>query len=585
MAGIENSYTEKSYRIVVVSLIRRLAGMPKPLRWPLIMILALEALGIGLGVLGPFALKSLIDGFGAHEFSGLTGIALAGLFVAAWAGGGMLSSWRMVYSARIIDSLAGQMIQSALSGEMQRVVTSKASDSGRTLGLLERMPYSLTIVLDGLMWRTVPLAIQIVLSVWIIAGFIPAHYAVVLASVLAVYGVLAWRGAVRHQTYANIFNMASASVSRNIADLLRNARRVVINGALKLELDRLTGTVDEKARTNQRMMWSMVATASVQYGWLGLGLLALLAAAVGDVLAHRMSIGDFVMLETYALRLALPISSIGFILSQSASSIGTIEEVLRLEPTHQSAPADVSRPDRRPARIELDDVAFTYANSASGISGITATLAPGSFTVIVGPNGSGKSTLAQVMAGLFVPSSGSVRIEGQELAAIPRDQRHNWVLYVPQFITLLDRSLGANALYPPTSMTEGDLSDLLRQWQFYAAGQEVDYEQQVGEMGERLSGGQIQKLELARIAGVNLPAVILDESTSALDPASEDRVITELRRRFRGRTTLVLVTHHEGVVEQADNVLFMKAGRLAAQGTHSELISAREDYRQLWSAS
>lgn len=583
MAATERSSSEGQYAPVLWEIGQRVLKLPGVARFDLARIALIELANIGLGVAGPFALKTLIDGFNSPSAQAGPMMFWAGLFVATWAAAGVLSTWRLVYSTRLIDRLTGTLINDALAGELPRSATKRDADSGKTLGLLERLPFSLLIVVDGVIWRILPLAIQVSLSLWVIAGLIPLHYALVLLIVLAGHGVVSWFGAVRHRDHAEAATLAASTLSRLMGDLLRNARRVVLNGALRMELSGVAQTANAKTAANRSMMWSLVWGAVIQYGWLGIGVAALLFAGTTDVIAGRMTVGDFVMLETYALRLAMPLSSVGFILSQSASSIATVREVLALRPQDTGNYQMGIEPPAGAARVELEGVSFHYDGSASGIDDVSATLKPGSFNVIVGANGSGKSTLAQVMAGIFKPDKGRVLISGQDLAEIPPEERHRWVIYVPQFISLFNRSLGENARYPPTRTSEAVLTNQLRHWRFYEAGRDLNMGLMAGEFGERFSGGQVQKLELARVAGMRVPVLILDESTSALDPNSEADILSELRRQFQGETTIVMVTHRAKVAEVAETVLYMSDGRLLMSGRHLALLS-KTAYRQIWRA-
>ncbi|WP_298325523.1 ABC transporter ATP-binding protein [Asticcacaulis sp.] len=581
MAATPPSCAELSDLAVVGALVRRLCGLGTGVRRDLIIGLILEGVAVALGVIGPLALKSFIDVLSHPPVSPPVTLGLALVFVGAWAGGSLLSTGRLLYSTRVIDTLSADLAAAALVGELPRVAASRDGDSSRTLGLIERLPFSLLVVVDGLIWRSLPLALQILACLWVIGGLIPVPYAVGLFVTLAGYAVLSCWGAVRHRSHAHLANLAAAAVSQGLGDVLRNARRIVLNGTLTSEVGGIRAGVGQKAVANSKMMRSLVQTALFQYGWLGLGLVGLLVAGAGDVGAGRLSVGAFIMLETYALRLALPLSGIGFLLSQSAGAIANIRDVLGL------CRGEVERVDAGPVRsgaaaVELRDVSFRYAGTTAGVEGASVAIRAGAFSVIVGPNGSGKSTLAQIMAGVFSPAQGQVVIGGVDLAQVDVHARFRHVLYVPQFITFLNRTLRDNALYPPTTTTEADLAALLAQWRFYEAGREMDLTTPVGELGERLSGGQIQKLELARVTGIKVPVLILDESTSALDPMSEARILSDLRRSFEGRTTVVMVTHRLSLAQTADCVLFMKAGRLEGFGYHDELVETVPAYVELW---
>lgn len=582
MAAIKRSSGKGRFLIVVSDVVRRLASTSGS-RADNIAVAVLELINIGLGVAGPFWLKSLIDGFGSESSSRATMLVLAALFVLAWAGGGIVATWRLVYSTRVIDRLTGDLIDDVLRSELPRSATDRDADSGQVLGLLERLPFSLLVVVDGLLWRLAPLLVQAVLSLAVVAMIMPWPYSASLLVVLAGHVVVSWFGAVRHGDHADQAVQMAAAVSSNLGDLLRNARRVVFNGALRLERDRFASIVGEKAGANSLMMWSLVRTAALQYGWLGLGLAGLLIAGTTDVLASRMSLGDFVMLETYALRLAIPLSSAGFILVQSATAVGMVAQVL--DHAERSSEAGQAPPPCFPsgaAKVQLSNICFRYPGSTSGIEDISFILEPGSFNVIVGSNGSGKSTLAQVIAGICRTEKGFVQIDDTVLNNVRSEDRHHWVLYVPQFITLLSRPLAANALYSPTSLLDDELIATLTRWRFYVEGRRIDLAQHVGELGERLSGGQVQKLELARLTGVTVPVLVLDESTSALDPASESQALTDLRSCLGQRTTIVMISHRRTVVQLADHVLFMASGRLVGQGSHEYLMRTNRAYNVLW---
>jgi ABC-type multidrug transport system fused ATPase/permease subunit len=576
------SYSDKRRSLTIVldlakDMLRRSSGV----RLAVLIGATMELVTIALGIAGPYMLKVLVDVLSAGMADPTLILAYVALFIFTWSGANILLTWRMIYSMRVIDRLTARYVAETLRQGLPAAASARDGDSGQTLGLIERLPYSLMVVVDGLIWRTAPLCLQVIGSVWVIVRLIPAHYAAILALVLLGYVVVTWIGGVQHQARATAANIAAGAISQSVGDVLRNAGRVVLNGALDAEVAHIGDQFSQKASANGRMMGSLVLMALCQYGLVSAGLLALLGLGSLDVLAHRMTVGDFVLLQGYAFRLVGPLSGFGFILSQASLSIACVRDVRHLMRPVADAGSEAIATENA-AEISLTNVCFSYGPGLPGLSDITAHIAPGSFVVVVGPNGSGKSTLAQVIAGLLPPSTGTVKVDGKDLAKIRRADRHKHILYVPQFIGLFNRPLIANALYPPTTHTEATLAQLLADWHFYEPGREIDLSAAVGEQGERLSGGQIQKLELARIAGVRAPAVILDESTSALDPVSEAAVIRSLREGFGDRTTLILISHRIQMAELADQVWFMKAGSLVRNGRHDVLMRDSASYKALW---
>jgi ATP-binding cassette subfamily B protein len=574
------SSPDKGMFKVLLELFKLLWGRETKVRGHLVLGVAQELAGVGLGVIGPFALKTLIDGLGSGSARAPFLVGCVSLFIVSWAGASLISTWRMVLSGQVVDRLTRTLATSVIRAQLPIAAGARTGDSGRTSGHIERLPFSLTVVLDGLIWHVGPLALQIAVSLWLLAVTIPASYSLILMGVLVGYCAAAWWGARAHQALAVQANLAASQVSQNTGDVLRNARRVVFNGALAQEIAHLGDAFAETATSKTRMMWSLLRVSSVQFTLLGAGLFGLLAMGVTDTLTRRMSVGDFVLLQAYAFRLAAPLGGVGFILSQASAALVNIRDVFRLIPPaseQREQPGAVTRP----TMLSVRNLNFSYDADGVGLKDIDFDLAPGSFNVIVGPNGSGKSTLAQLLAGILTPATGSVSVGGQDLGQVTPQERHRYALYVPQFIGLFNRSLGANALYPPSTNTAARLIKLLTKWKFHEDRRAIDISGMVGEQGERLSGGQVQKLELARIMGMKMPVIILDESTSALDHRSEETIMRDLLDRFRGKTTLIVITHRLSLAEGADHVLVLKGGELVGFGRHIDLIHNCPDYVEL----
>ncbi|RYM10663.1 ATP-binding cassette domain-containing protein [Sphingobium cupriresistens] len=542
---------------------------------------ALEAMVIIMGVAGPYALKLLIDALDGRAGNALHLSFYVVAFVGCWAGASIVETARLACTADMVEALTRRFTIDALGSTLPAITAARDSKGGRVPGMLERLPFSLTLVVEGLLWRMAPVVLQAVASLAVVAGLIPPRYVLILAATLGGFIVATWIGAVWHRIHADATNAAASGVSGTIGDLVRNARRVVLNGALDRELLDAQSILSVKRGAAQRMYRSLTVMAVLQFGIVGLGLTVLLLFAGLDVAQGRMTTGDFILLQTYAFRLTVPLSSLGYILAQAGVAIANIRDVMGLR---QVAVDDEGLPPTPvgSAEVRLRAASFFYGEGMPGISDISVRIGPGRFVAIVGPNGSGKSRLAQIMAGVLTPISGKVEVAGVDIATIPWRERHRYVLYAPQFIGLFNRSLRDNVLYPPTTRQADDVEALLRRWRFHESGRPLDLDLELGEQGERLSGGQIQKLELARLAGVQVPILILDESTSALDPRSEAAAIATLRRRTDDATTLIMITHRLETAQAADQVLFMRGGRLAASGLHEELMDRDASYRELW---
>jgi len=561
---------------VLRSLLALMLGRDLRLRSDLVVSTAIEAAGIGLSVLGPYLLKLVVDRLAGGDGEPFSLALLIAAFVLAWSGTNLTAAVKYVFTTRIIGAVSRRLTEETIASHLPVVAREREADSGHLLGMLERLPYSLSLVIDGLLGRAAPLLVQVGVSLVVIASLVPLRYVAMMAFVLAGYFVATRLTSRTFNEQAKATNQAVAAVSQALGDILRNARRVIFNGNLDGEVANVAREGLARQASNVRLAWLLVGTATAQFLVVGGGLVVLLTLGGIDAAHGRLTVGDFVLLQAYAFRLALPLGGLGFIVRQAAVSIANVGDILELAGKGRLAGSPPS-PPKAAASIALDRAGYRYGERWV-LRELDASIAAGSFIVIVGPNGAGKSTMARLIAGLLTPAEGRVLVDDTDLADIPEQARHAHVLYVPQFIGLFNRSLGDNALYPPSSQREAELRALLEDWRFYEDGRPIDFTLAVGEQGERLSGGQIQKLELARLMGVRAPAIILDETTSSLDAPAEKRTIAALRARHAGHSTLILITHRLGLAREADQVFFLNDGTLVS-GRHDALLASDPGYR------
>ena len=407
--------------VTTLSVIRRLVAMiGRPslgARRDAAWAIRIELANVALGVSAPVLLKLAVDALTA----GLAPFALIALlvsgFVIAWTATNAASALKYVFTIRIIDKLARRMVLDAARVQLPVLARKREGDSARLQGVLERLPFSLQIVIDGLLWRAAPLIAQTLISLAIVAALAPPRYAVMMTAVLGAYLVATRLGAASFQDAARAANEAVAVQTLTFGDILRSARRVVFNGNLSAELDTIGDALDRRRGANEAVSRLIAATAALQSAVLAAGLSALLILGAADVLAGRLTVGDFVLLQAYAFRLALPLGGFGYVIRQAGVSIANIGEALELGGETRAGPRCRPPAPAGPAAIVLEDVGFRYGDEWV-LRRASARIAPGAFVAIVGPNGSGKSTLAQIIAGLIEPEEGVVSINGRPLCDV-----------------------------------------------------------------------------------------------------------------------------------------------------------------------
>ncbi|KGU70751.1 ATP-binding cassette domain-containing protein [Burkholderia pseudomallei] len=552
-------------------------------RRPIVAGVLVEALTSAFMLLGPIALKLAVDEMARPRFDAAKASVDIALFAVLWSASAISSIALLAYTGRIVHAVSNALLRRALHAQLPALASRASSDSGYVQGLLERLPYSLQVIIEGVLWKIVPVAIQLAVALVLIALLVPLRYAAILFAVLAAYFVFSHLSAEQYEKSAATTNEAAGALSAALGDVLANAPRVVYNGALAREIDYVGARAGARLDVDWRRSWLLTRAAACQYGIIALGMAAMFVLCVRDIAAGRITLGDFMLLQTYVLQFALPLGAYGFVLRQAGAALANVREALDIAPRPAPAAAigAAPPPGRSGAPIAVRRLAFRRADRFA-IEPMSFDLPAGSYTAIVGHNGSGKSTLAKIVAGRLAPDEGVVAYGDVDLYHVASDARHRFALYVPQDVALLNRSLRENVRYYPSTLTDDDAARLLERLAFHKDGRPIDLDGEVGEGGARLSGGQVQKVELVRLMGVDVPAIVLDETTSGLDPHSDALGIAMLRERLGQRTTLVLITHRIANVEAADQVLFLSGGRLVAAGPHRRLVDTCDEYRAFW---
>jgi ABC-type bacteriocin/lantibiotic exporter with double-glycine peptidase domain len=303
-------------------------------------------------------------------------------------------------------------------------------------------------------------------------------------------------------------------------------------------------------------------------------------------MAGRISVGDLVAFLALAAAFSEPIGQIlgmGVSLQEIRGGLASIRDVLAYAPDPRFAapPAGRDGPARLQGAVELKGVTFGYNQQEPPlIEGFDLTVAPGRRVAVVGASGSGKSTLGRLISGLYGPWSGMVAIDGAPIAEIPREVLANSVAYVDQEVFLFQGSVRQNVTLWDGSIEDGALSVALKD---AAVFDEVvvrpgRQDAEIAEGGANFSGGQRQRLEIAR-ALVGDPAVlILDEATAALDPMVEKEIDECVRRRG---CTCIIIAHRLSTIRDCDEIVVLQSGKVAGRGTHAALIESCDEYRRL----
>lgn len=278
----------------------------------------IEALTSAFMLLGPLALKLAVDEMSRAQFDAAKAAVDIVLFAVLWSASAVSSIALLAYTGKIVHATSNTLLRRALHAQLPALASRASSDSGYVQGLLERLPYSLQVIIEGVLWKIAPVAIQLVVALALIALLVPLRYAAILFAVLAAYFVFSHLSAEQYENSAATTNHAAGELSAALGDVLANAPRVVYNGAVPREIDYVAARADARLDVNWRRSWLLTRAAAYQYGIIALGMAAMFALCVRDIAAHRITLGDFMLLQTYVLQFALPLGAYGFVLRQAA---------------------------------------------------------------------------------------------------------------------------------------------------------------------------------------------------------------------------------------------------------------------------
>ena len=310
-----------------------------------------------------------------------------------------------------------------------------------------------------------------------------------------------------------------------------------------------------------------------------------MALTVWGWAAGRYTVGDLVLINTLLMQLFRPLDALGWVYRSIKQGLIDIEEMFGLIDT----PAEVEdAPGAAPLRVKggeirFENVRFHYDPERTILHGIDFTIPAGKTVAIVGESGAGKSTLSRILFRFYDLESGCVSIDGQDISSVTQSSLRAAIGIVPQDTVLFNDTVGYNIGYGRAGSTRAEIETAARAAQIHDFIMSLPdgYDTVVGERGLKLSGGEKQRVAIARTILKDPPILILDEATSALDSRTEQAIQSSLREVERGRTSLV-IAHRLSTITDASEIIVMAGGRIAERGTHAALLAKRGLYAEMW---
>ena len=450
---------------------------------------------------------------------------------------------------------------------------------------MERGAQSVSSILNYLVFNIVPTAAEFLLVALILFSQYDSLFAgIIFFSVVLYIGftlmVTEWRMHFRHE-----MNALDSSANGRAMDSLMNYETVKYFNNDQLELDRYSNTMGawEEAAVKSQNTMSMLNFG--QAAIIAIGVTGIMFLAAKGVVDEELTLGDLVLINTMMLQLFLPLNFLGIIYRSLKYALADMDMVIKL----LRRPLEIiDRDDAVPLRIErasveFRDVCFHYNEDRRILDRVSFRLEDGEKLAIVGPSGAGKSTIARLLFRFYDIDQGEILISGQNIAAVTQQSLREAIGIVPQDTVLFNDSILYNIQYARPQASFEDVREAARLADIdrFINDLPQGYDTIVGERGLKLSGGEKQRVAIARVLLKDPAILVFDEATSSLDSQSEKNILGALERISHNKTTLV-IAHRLSTVIDADRIIVLQQGRVCEQGNHEALVQADGLYAQLW---
>ena len=535
----------------------------------------------------PFAMKYIVDSLDATQTRVIT---LPLLFLVFY---GILRFGTIIFG-EIRDSIFGRVTENAM-----RKIALNVFNHLHTLDLefhlsrkmgglsrdIERGTSGISFLMRFLLFNIVPTLLEILMVTGILFYNYGAAFAVIIITSVTTYIIFSvlvtdWRN-----SYVRTMNEMDSQSSTYALDSLMNFETVKYFNNEQYEANQFDSNLKklEDARMQNRL--SLVALNSGQAVIISISITVIMILASRMVVDGRMTIGDLVLVNAFMVQLFIPLNFLGFVYREIKRALADVEHMFSLIAV---VPAIKDKPDSADLKITngeitFDNLSFSYKSDRQILFNINLTIPPGKKYALVGPSGSGKSTIARLLFRFYDIESGKLCIDGQDLREVTQDSLRQAIGIVPQDTVLFNNSIYYNIAYGSPQATDVEVKHAARLAHLDDFIKQLPdgYDTLVGERGLKVSGGEKQRIAIARMLLKRPTIMIFDEATSSLDSTAEQAIIGALNEISATRTTLI-IAHRLSTIIDADGIVVLRHGKIVEQGTHQELLEHKGVYAKMW---
>jgi ATP-binding cassette subfamily B protein len=567
-----------------------------PYLWPdgerglkirIIVALVLVLVGKAVTLIMPFAYKAVIDGMepGLQSASGLA-LAMVAAYAGARFGGVVSDNLRNVAFERV-----GRNAQRLMSEQTLRHLHNLSlrfhlnRKTGGVTRVIERGTSTIDTMLYFLLFNIAPTVIEltavcIIFQVKFGSSLVIATLVLVAVYIWFTQKVTSWRNDLRRE----MVDLDTGAVAHAVDSLL-NFETVKYFNAEEREAERYGAA--------QRRYMEAATKSNNSLAWLNIGQAFITNLMMGGAMAYtvwgwsqgQFTVGDVVLVNTLLMQLFRPLDLLGMVYRTIRQGLIDMEAMFKLIDTETEV---VDKPNALPlavvaGEVRFEDVVFGYDPARTILKGVSFTVPAGQTLAIVGHSGAGKSTIARLLYRFYDVQSGAILIDGQDISAVRQNSLRAAIGIVPQDMVLFNETIGYNIAYGRDGATQADVEAGARGAAIdkFIDAQPLGYDTRVGERGLKLSGGEKQRVAIARTLVKDPPILILDEATSALDSRTES-AIQGVLNDITARRTTIIVAHRLSTIVHAEKIIVMEDGRIIEEGTHAQLLALDGSYAQMW---
>lgn len=554
-------------------------------------LLALVCLVLAKGaiLLIPFLLKYLVDSLDAQNIQNLAPTVLFGMVIAYGA-----ARFSNVFFGELRDTIFGRVSERAMHRiglQVFRHVHALDLDfhlNRRTGGLardIERGTTGISFLMRFFVFNIIPTLFEIAMVVGILLFNYGASFAVITLVAVIAYGLFSLRATQWRTRFVREMNEADSSSNTRAMDSLLNFETVKYFTNEEFEARRYDIELEKWERARRKNRLSLFGLNGGQALIIAVSQTCMIGLAAWQVSDGQISLGDFILINQFMIQLFMPLGFLGFVFREIKGSLANIEkmfELLAIKPTVVDAP-DASALQMRSGTIAFNAVGFGYDPERNILRDVDFTIEAGHKVAVVGASGSGKSTLVKLLFRFYDPDSGNITIDDQDISQLSQASLRSAIGIVPQDTVLFNDSIFENVRYGNPLAADEDVEEAIRlaHLDAFIAALPRGSATMVGERGLKLSGGEKQRVSIARTILKRPPIMVFDEATSSLDSKSEQAILAALAEISQDHTSLV-IAHRLSTIIDADKIVVLHKGAIVEQGTHQQLLQDNGHYADLW---